>query len=468
MSDDIIYLEDFAPQIGQPVTDWTPIMAAALASFPHNLDYNGSSNGGTIIVGHRPGQGSLATLTNGFYNFLTPAIPQAVDPFAIEINRQVVIQGISNPGCNVYGRSQLQFVQGLGGVRCNYQHSPIQGMTDATGAKLERLALIGGRMIGPANVHGIFFSTTVTIDHCAILNFSGDGVRTVADSAVSPPSSSSLSLLLDVDASGNGGNGLTTQGGDANNLQIINFKARSNGGWGIYENSFLGSYYAGGQVASNNLGGIHASHMSAVNTFVGMYSENDQIHQIGPNNTIIGGVLAEAILAGKNVTPTTIQPSVISAGRMSAHVARSNDGKSEVAFGNGYNTPDMIFGMKDWSENNGAWPFRLRRMLSGGLGFDWGASGRPVLWFLNSRCTKANGFPFEISDVPDLRDYGGVAQRMHVLGTPGTGMICDDVGKSPPTDNRPLGSRRFNNSGTTGEPEYWLMTKGGWKPKGLI
>ena len=331
MADDIVFLEDFAPQNGQPVNDWTPIMAAALASFPRDLDANGSSNGGTIKVTHRPGQASLAALTNGVYHFTTPALLQATNPFAIEVNRQVVIEGVSNPGCNVYGRSQLQFAEGLGGVRVNYQDFPVAGLLDATGAKLERLALIGGRMIGPASVHGIFFSTTVSIDHCSISNFSGDGVRTIADAAVSPPSSSSLSLLLDVDASGNGGNGLYTAGGDANNIQVVNFKARSNGGWGIYESSFLGCYYAGGQVASNKAGGIWASHASAVNTFVGVYSENDQTHQIGPNNTVIGGILAESILAGKNVTPTTIPPSVISAGRMSAHVSRSTEiGRAHV------------------------------------------------------------------------------------------------------------------------------------------
>lgn len=464
MSDDIVYLEDFAPQDGQPVNDWTPVVAAALASFSTNLDQNGLSYGGTIIFTHRPGQASIAALSNGVYNFLTPAIPSAPELYGVEVNRNVVLQGVGSPGFNAYGRSQLRFAPGLGGIRINWNDWPVQGLglKNAANTRVDSLTLIGQR---GAKANGIFFNTYARISNCFVNAFSGDGIRTSATTSLVPVSSSSLSQVEYCDVNDCDGNGYSTEGADANSVQFINVHARGNGGWGIYEKSFIGCQYWGGQIAGNRTGGIWANHVG-INLFSGVYVESGDKICIGESSLVIGGVLAQAILAGENLAP--FPPRVVGSGGISQQNIKSGDGKAEIGLGAAYGDQTMILGLKDLSEASGAWPYRLKRQARGGLAFDFANNGVPTFWFLNSRCTVANGFPFDISDVPDLKFNGGIAMRMHVLGTPTVGMVVDDVGKAAPpaTDLRPLGSRRRNNSGNAGEPEYWLKTIAGWVPKG--
>lgn len=465
MTYNAVYLEDFAPQNNLPINDWSPIMAAAIASFSHQLDFNGASYGGTIIASNRPGQPSIAALTGGVYKFGSPII----------VNRALRIVGSGAPMLNSAGPTQFAFGPNMGGVKFSY--SPV----DATGATLENLALVGWQNVSMTQGHGVEANCAFQLRNVQITGFGQDGVHVVSDATLDPPTSASCFVLDNVTVLGCNGDGLYTAGGDSNIGRISGCTFRSNNGWGINEQSFLGNTYLGCHIASNKVGGINAPKPGGCNAFLGCYSENDQLHNIVNPSTIIGGVLAEACLAGRNKGDARVFGSRASGLPMRGvkSVAHFNpDGSysppvlsnGEIGIGPIYGStlPEVILAIKDWAEANGSWPFRLQWNPKGGFSLDWGASGQPILWLLNSRNTIANGFPFNVSDVPELAACGGIAQRMHVLGTTQGGMICDDVHHVAPTDNRPLGSRRFNNSGNTGEPEYWLMTKAGWTPKGSI
>jgi hypothetical protein len=452
-----INIDDYArANFNPPYTDWTPIVAAAIASFPTNNDFNGDGMGGEIVFCASEGQQPAPT-NPGVYTFLTPMTPSTPQGYGIELNRAVKLRGCSGaPSGNSLGASQLKFGPGLGGVRVNYQNFPGNGKLGADGSLIEGLSLIGaGWNGGPSTAHGIFYNAAVTIRDVTIYNFPGDGLNTLADAAVTPPSSSSVSLIENVYAVGNGGNGSTTKGGDSNSILFLNFKSRGNKGWGVYESSFIGCQYVGGYVEGNLGGGVWANHASGNNSWFGFYIESGDAVVMGPGNSIFGGPLAEAArLAGSSAT-------IFGANYLSAQPLLSGDGKSVFGIGNAFNDAKMFMGWKDNQETGGAWPFRFKNFGNGALGPDWGGVGQPIFALLNSRALKANGYPIDAAKIPDVAGNGGFAVRGFVMGTPQLGqMIWVGVGNAPPSDttNYPVGSI-IHNSGASnvGDPTMWML-----------
>ncbi|MGA9601093.1 MAG: hypothetical protein WBS22_12730, partial [Methylocystis sp.] len=98
---------------------------------------------------------------------------------------------------------------------------------------------------------------------------------------------------------------------------------------------------------------------------------------------------------------------------------------------------------------------------SGGIGFDWAATGQAFLTLLNSRCLKANGFPVDAAKIPDFAN-GGVAMRGVLLGSataPSYSMIFQGVATAVPTSTAyPVGSVIHNAAATNvGDPTLWKL-----------
>jgi len=74
----------------------------------------------------------------------------------------------------------------------------------------------------------------------------------------------------------NGGHGLYVKGADANAGAGYNINASYNGGWGIYDSSFLGNTYVACHTAVNTLGSYKSDNANARNLFLGCYSEGGQ------------------------------------------------------------------------------------------------------------------------------------------------------------------------------------------------
>ncbi len=203
----VIYIDDFARANFTTYNDWTPIVAAALASFDHLEDNLSDSPGGTIVFGPSPG---LVPLTNGTYKFLSPAIPNTPQGFGIELNRTVRLVGSGSTAGNAGGRSQLVFAPGIGGIRANAAGYPISGLLGAGGFLIENLYLLGpGAGNGPAAAHGVYFNCGGRITGCSIHQFSGDGVRAYGNAGDRPTNGCDLSTISFTDLDANGGNGIT-------------------------------------------------------------------------------------------------------------------------------------------------------------------------------------------------------------------------------------------------------------------
>jgi hypothetical protein len=272
----IIYIDDFArANFAPPYNNWAPIVAAALASFDHLEDNLVDSPGGTIVFG--PGPGNVP-VTDGTYNFLTPALPNMPQGFGIELNRTVRLVGTSGVFSNSGGRAQLVFAAGLGGIRANAKGYPINtggqqsGLLGAGGFLIENLYLFGaGPSSGPSKAHGVYFNCSGKITGCSIQQFSGDGVHAYGNAGDTPTTGCDLSTIAFTDLDSNGGNGIMLDGHDANGIMVLQCTHRQND-YGLYDNSLTGAHVIGGQFEANVID-VWANNPSAITTLVSCYKE---------------------------------------------------------------------------------------------------------------------------------------------------------------------------------------------------
>ena len=99
----------------------------------------------------------------------------------------------------------------------------------------------------------------------------------------------------------NGKNGIFAAGGDVNAGLVTGVSATNNGGWGIYDGSFLGNTYVGCHTESNKLGAYKSDSPDARNMFLGCYSEADQSHSNLTFPAMMVGGLHGAPLTGNFV-----------------------------------------------------------------------------------------------------------------------------------------------------------------------
>jgi hypothetical protein len=476
--DDIVYLEDFAPAGTGAVNDWTPVVAAAVASFPTQVE-NTTSFKGRVLMTHRPGQQSRRALTNGVYPFTTPA--RAGSNFAIELNGQVTLEGIGRPGLNAFGITALSFAPGLSGIAAYYTQYPTPSSDDGTGATLKNLSLIGnnGNAPGTSGSVGVYFNTVVYMDTCEIYRFDSHGV--IASSDLDPiETNSSLSQIVNCDSHSNGGDGYHTFGGDSNAILFLNCKARNNVGWGFYDDSFLGCYWVGGQVESNLSGGVHANKTGGCATFVGVYAENDQFQNINVPGTVFGGTLGNNCVSGRNAGngvafgADAVVPGIRCRPVVTGGIYPPVLSNGEIGFGNAHNNPTSLLALKDWNEAGGAYLFRLNYEVgSGGFMWNYANSSVGLMRFVNSRCTVANGWSRNAFDVPAVNNSGGIAFENGFFLGGQAGVIFMGVASAAPTAGTwQRGDKLLNISPSAGGTEGWICvssgTPGAWKTFGTV
>ncbi len=463
-----IYIDDFArANFASPYSDWAPIVAAALASFDHLEDNLAYSPGGTIVFGPGPGN---APVSDGTYNFLTPALPNMPQGFGIELNRNVRLIGTSGVFANAAGRTQLVFAAGLGGVRANFEGYPINnsgqqsGLLGAGGFLIENLYLAGaGPSSGPSTAHGVYFNCAGKITGCSIQGFSGDGVHAYGNAGDTPTNGCDLSSISFTEVDGNGGAGIMIDGHDANGIMVLQCTHRQNN-YGLYDHSLTGAHVIGGQFEANTID-VWANSPSTITTLVSCYQETGGSVTIGGGSVVIGGALASNLLgAPSSNTPDALggPPTIVGGvGQISYFRATSPTKTGGAQIGNPTAGSDYFLALSDFRELNGAAPFRAKSYPSGGIGFDWAATSQAFLTLVNSRCLKANGFPVDAAKIPDFAN-GGVAMRGVLLGSataPSYSMIFQGVATAVPTSTAyPVGSVIHNASATNvGDPTLWKL-----------
>lgn len=220
-----------------------------------------------------------------------------------------VASGLTDFGSFTVSASIWLFAAGVHGVRIAGSLGDSIAGGSASGMFLENLTIKQVSKTG--HFHGIWASTAFFAWNVAVWAFSGDGWHIVA--AAPGTGNANVFAMMRCAAWNNGRHGLYVDGPDVNASEIISFNANSNGGWGIYDSSFLGNHYFGVHTDSNGLGPVRTDDVNAPNVFVGLYSESNQAASVisapttvmgGGNGTGLTGV-GNAITSGERVRSIT-------------------------------------------------------------------------------------------------------------------------------------------------------------------
>ncbi len=430
--------------VGDGVTDNSAALAAAIASFPTNLDGNTYSYAGTILF--PPGQ----------YYFAS----------TIQINRQVRLVGAGSPAGNALGPSQLLFADNIDGIAINHANVPTNGALDAAGAMLDGLYLKRSKNTAGTLGNGVNVSTRCEIRNCMIDSFRGDGIHIVADSSGSPSTNANNWHIENCRVISNGGNGLYVQGGDTNSGTAVGLDCSSNTLDGIYDSSFLGNSYIGCHTASNVRYGYHSDNANARNVFVGCYTEGGEVHSIAFPAFVFGGILSSV-----GVSLGTC--SIIGDSKFTPLQAYNSNANVRAYFGgDASGTANVVLALGDNSESSNAWPQRLRR-VTGGYALDWANNGNYYLRLTNSQATIANGYPRDMT-ATTLPQSGGVWLQagFFIGGGASGGKFIQSAAAAPVAGTYVVGDIVLNNAPTSGGFIGWVCTTAGspgtWKTFGAI
>lgn len=250
------------------------INVASLGILPENTGSQNSDAWDAAMAALDPTNKSIGArwiFASGTYNFARTA----------KITRQMVIEGVT--GKDSYYGTRFVFPAGVTGLL-------VAGTADPLGSGVHSIVrnvrLSGG---GGATAHGILINRTCRIEHLFVQGFSGNGICIQAD--VAAGTNANGWFIQDVTSQENGGHGLYVQGPDTNSGTAIASIFISNGGWGVYESSFLGNYYYGVGTDSNALGAITTVGSTNQSLFAGCYIEaNGGNTQIEAPSIFMGGI----------------------------------------------------------------------------------------------------------------------------------------------------------------------------------
>lgn len=267
----------------------------------------------------------------------------------LRVTRSCRIEGCGSAG--TWNGTTLQVAAGYDGIVVDaYETSPDAGFGDWT--TIANLLVTAAAKTTTA--HGIRLNARARVSSCSVTGFKGDGVHIVADTAtltdtIAWPASTAVKIgdrctndsgkgyvciqagttassggptgtntvsisdgtaawryavgtnannwFLDhVRTASNDGHGVYVQGGDSNAGIALGVDASSNGGWGIWDYSFLGNTYVGCHTTANTLGPYKSNGLNARNLFLGCYSESGQpASSIDAPATVVGGIHAATV-----------------------------------------------------------------------------------------------------------------------------------------------------------------------------
>lgn len=122
------------------------------------------------------------------------------------------------------------------------------GYTGA-GTILRALGIFGGAG-AEGEIHGVDVLASMSIERCAFGGFRGDAIHANDTAGVT---GNANHCFVTQSSAANCRNGLFIDGADTNAWTVIGFNAQSNRRWGIWDSSFLGNTYLGGESDSNGI-----------------------------------------------------------------------------------------------------------------------------------------------------------------------------------------------------------------------
>jgi hypothetical protein len=211
----------------------------------------------------------------------------------VELKRSTILQGY---GGYIAGSAatQLHFASNLHGIIAQRYDTTGTGLESPTTRGSDRAIIrnLNMKSAGGSTGHGIWMRAAIEVEHVQIESFPQDGFHIVADVTTSDLTHGNANLwsVEHCRSVSNGGHGMFVQGGDSNAGCALRVDCSANGGWGFWDNSFLGNAYLACHTASNALGPYKSDNANARNAFVGCYCESGQpSSDIRSPAVIIGG-----------------------------------------------------------------------------------------------------------------------------------------------------------------------------------
>ena len=275
-----VSVKDFGAA-GDGVTDDLPAFQRAIASVTSN----------TYVLGDGPYVGGpRLSIPPGSYFLSGP----------LDLKRAVILEGDST-GRGGAQTSVLLFAENSHGIIIERagtiagERSESRPTGAADGTIIRNLAI---QSRGGSKGHGIWAKARFTAQEVMILAFGDDGyhIHAAAGASGAIAGNANCFQIIGGRVERCKGSGVSISGPDANAGLIQNVDCSHNGGWGFWDNSFLGNTYVACHAAENRQGAYFSGGESARNVYVGCYSESGQ----PPSNIkspalVVGGLLASGV-----------------------------------------------------------------------------------------------------------------------------------------------------------------------------
>lgn len=374
----------------------------------------------------------------------------------LHLNRQMILAGATAGGRA--GVSRLRFDPGCGLIVDYVADLNRPGGRRGDATVIRDLYL---RASGKGAVKdGIFLNATATIEHCYIVGFSGNGIHI---QGVGDVTNANLWSIRNCGVEDNDGHGLYVHGADSNAGIGTGINAVANGGWGIYDSSFLGNTYIGCHTSTNRGGAYKVEGGTNFSVLMGCYSESDQpasvVHQV---SLVLGGDHGAGFV---DPPPTESAPGLrLLHGRNVSGFTVVSPGSPRLEIGIGTQANTALV----WQSRHDTHEYRLRyQPESGWWEAVWANSNRYAAFALSGGKTAAG--PDGAGYIKFPRGYflgDGLYQRKiaNASGLPTSGQwtVGDIVYNTDPVTRDAAGHRYIG----------WVCMQTGapgvWKPFGLI
>jgi len=345
------------------------------------------------------------------------------------------------------GRSTLKWDADTVGVTCI---KALAGTPGGDLSMLEGIYLLGGGGVG-AIAHGIDMQARMVLRDVLVSSFRGNGINIVA-SSVNNQNANNWRMDT-VTCDDNHGHGVYVAGTDANAGLATGISCSRNGGWGIYDSSFLGSSYVGCHTSSNTLGPYKSDNANARNIFLGCYSESNQNpSELLPPAMAVGGLHA----AGFTATSAAwiVGASAFGGLQFGSMSGQSSDALSTISFG--YSPSGQATSLVEIKDGANVL-YRLKH-ATGRIFWDWANAGGSecLSQYDRNSVTVANGYS---------RDISGWSAAIPV-GLPNgyfdAGMKARMTAAAAPIANAWINGDYIKNSApAVGQPKGWYCTVSG-------
>jgi hypothetical protein len=415
-------VKDFGAK-GDGVTDDSAAFIAAIASVA-----NPTTNAGGKVI--------IPKSLNAYY--------LAQD---IKITRLTILEGEGGP--NNSG-SALLFADGKG-LKIYHANDSPDGY-DGSWSIIQNLKIscAGSTVNNPGiaiSGHG------VVVRDSSIDGFGGQGIY-IGNSANGGNGNANDWQLINLRVIQNVGDGVLIDGADSNAGCAYSVNAASNGGWGIYDSSFLGNTFVACSGADNTLGQYKTDNWNARSVFIGCYSESGQ-----PASDIIFPSLILGGLHGAGLTAASL-------GYLSAESAEGLEANSIKGTSiNGKLTRFLLAGNSTSAidtiiVNDTNTVFRLNWKWPGSIYWNWNnLDASDFLEFLDvAAVTYANGYNRDLTNTSEFR-----ATCVNFPAGYFENYLFARVSRSslPTTDTWKVGDIIYNTAPTAGGYMGWTCTASG-------